>query len=1135
MVRADYLGRALCVFACLLALTLIVPLTSYSQQVAVAEVNGQLTDPSGAAVPGAAVKMIETDRGVSHDTTSNADGRYVLPGLPVGPYRLEVSKTGFKTYLQSGIILQVNDHVTLNVIMQLGAVTESVVVSAGATMVQNETADVSNVVDSSRITDLPLNGRYASQLIVLSGAANMYQTSNPLSGYGDLTGSKSFYSSFALSVAGGQYNGTNYLLDGGDNNDTYAFVNLPFPFPDALQEFSVETDSLPARTGTKAGGVVNVVTKSGTNSLHGDLFEFLRNGDLNARPHPYKGGPVPGTTLAANCVQPSGVTSGSSPGAITGNPCDILHRNVFGGTAGGKLIKDKVFWFMGYQGTRIKQTTTSTTYMPTQDEISTGNLAPFFQSSYWSGIANCAGATAATVTLKTPYFTSGTDQLASGYSFDPAALKMFNTYGVHSQGYVPYGPGTMATNPCGFLQYAVPAIENEDQVIGRMDYTVSSKQSLFGRYFIDDYNQPDANSILQNNNLLLTNNAGVFQRAQTFTLGDTYTLKPTTINSFHFTWDRRRDNRLTYMPNSVTAYGVNAYTEDTGFVLISGPFSVGCGTCNYGHFNVNTWQAADDVDIIRGMHHFSFGVDFIRSQVNTLTNYDNDATFGFGNGFTGITMGDFLMGFNSSMSMSRPQQAAYRVSMPAVYFQDVIHLTKSLTINAGIRWEPFLFPHDIYGRGATFNLQGFIENQRSPSYAAECTSAALAVDPNACPPAGMTFYGDPGQGKAFAANKYLNLAPRLGIAWNPRGDQRQVFRLGAGIFFDDTELWWSQRLTSDPPGIDEIDLTQSSSSPGSGTFCGTFSNPWEDYTPAGCQGTSIYGTPINSTSYKGPFPAVHDFPAGALWVVLPRNVQPLYVAEWTASYQFQFARNWVFSASYIGNKSTHVPLAYSINFSETPYENLGQPGICTYASATTLTATPLCTSGNEIQRAYLNVLAGGLTGTNPKTGAACTLLTCSATTNLGYNELSNGMEMASSDSNGNYNGLLVSVQHRLSDHYTWLVNYTYSKCLDVGQEQGDLNGATWFVNQINRTLDYGPCVWDIRHMFNTSLVATSPFKIQGFKGWLLGGWEIAPNIRVVSGLPFSLGQGDNLLAGGGSSNDNPWLSYAPGCNASECA
>src|SRR5271157_2106108 len=191
MVRADYLGRALCIFACLLALTLLAPLTSYSQQVAVAQVSGQLTDPSGAAVPDAAVKLIETNRGVPHDTTSNGDGRYVLPGLPVGPYRLEVSKTGFKTYVQSGIVLQVNDHVTLNVTMQLGAVTESVVVSAGATMVQNETTDVSNVVDSSRISDLPLNGRYASQLIILSGAANMYQNANPTSGYGDLTGSKS--------------------------------------------------------------------------------------------------------------------------------------------------------------------------------------------------------------------------------------------------------------------------------------------------------------------------------------------------------------------------------------------------------------------------------------------------------------------------------------------------------------------------------------------------------------------------------------------------------------------------------------------------------------------------------------------------------------------------------------------------------------------------------------------------------------------------------------------------------------------------------------------------------------------------------------------------------------------------------
>jgi hypothetical protein len=1154
MVRADYLGRALCVFTCLLALTLFAPLTSHSQQVAVAEVTGQVTDPSGAAVPSATVKMIETDRGVSHDTTSDADGRYVLPGLPVGPYRLEVSKTGFKSYVQSGIILQVNDHVNLNIAMQLGAVSESVVVSSGATMLQTESAAISNVVDSSRISDLPLNGRYATQLIVLAGASVMAQNGggNPTSsasGTGDLSGSKSFFSSFAISVGGGQFNSTNYLLDGGDNNDTYSFTNLPFPFPDALQEFSVETSALPANSGLKSGGVVNVVTKSGTNAFHGDLFEFLRNGDFNARPHPYRGGPQPGSALATNCIQPSGVTSASSPGAITGTPCDILHRNQFGGTAGGKLIRDKVFWFMGYQGTRISQVSTNTTREPTLDEIQTGDFAPYFNdvnstptkgnsTNYWANTPTCSGtftnATSALYNtagnasggtalfgagpvgsadtqdwLQAPYRAGGV--MAGAPNWDVAALKLLTA------GYVPLGPGQGTNpsganyNPCGYYQYQNPQVQNEDQVIGKMDWVVSSKQTLFGRYLIDDFNDPPPFLLQSTNNLLLTSAPGVFQRAQSFTFGDTYSITPTTVNSLHVTWDRRRDDRSAGIPINANFLGVNSYDETSNFLLISGPFSVGSGTGNFGFFNVNSIQEADDVDIIRGRNHYAFGIDVLRTQDNTLSNYDNDGTFGFGSTWSNNSLTDYLLGDWSSYSQSRPQQVAYRGTFPAVYAQDTIRVSNSITVNVGLRWEPQLFPSDIYGRGATFNLQNFLSNVRSPSYANECTAAALAVDPNACPPAGFSFYGDPGVSKAFTADKILLLAPRLGITWSPGGSGKQVFRIGAGIFHDATSAWWGQRLTSDPPGIDEIDLTQGFSNVGAGTFCGTMTSPWEYYTPAGCLSTGT-ANPTN----QGPFPAVHDFPAGALWVLIPPQVKPTYVAEWTASYSAQIARNWSVSLSYLGNKTTHSPLGYSYNFSETPITNIGDPNACFLPAANAVaTATePICTSGNEAERQYLNILAGG----SPTASKV--------TTNLGVNELSGQLELGTDSNNANYNALLATVQHRFSQGFSLLANYTYSHCFDLNEEMNDLNGNTLYENQTNFHANYASCSFDVRHTFNASIVAISPIKGHSWKGWVFGGWQAAPSIHMATGLPVSITQGDASLTGG--SSEGTFASYAPG-------
>ncbi len=214
-------------------------------------------------------------------TVSNTDGSHVFfPNLPVGPYSLEVSSQGFGSYMQSGIILQVGNNVQINISLQVGAVTQQLQVSANAAMVETQDTSISEVVDQRRIVDLPLNGRQATDLIVLSGGASVPPNSSRLA---EGPAGHDYISAAAVSVSGGQINGNNYLLDGGDHNDSANNVNLPFPFPDALQEFSVQTNGVSARYGLHPGAVVNVITKSGTNQFHGDLFEFVRNGDFNAR------------------------------------------------------------------------------------------------------------------------------------------------------------------------------------------------------------------------------------------------------------------------------------------------------------------------------------------------------------------------------------------------------------------------------------------------------------------------------------------------------------------------------------------------------------------------------------------------------------------------------------------------------------------------------------------------------------------------------------------------------------------------------------------------------------------------------------------------------------------------------------
>ena len=266
----------------LLALVLLSACAIFGQAVAIGSVSGTVTDQSGSSVPGATVRMIETDKGTVHTGNTTADGRYTFNNLPTGPYRLEVQANGFKNYSQTGIILQVAENLTQNVALQVGALTETVEVQAGASMVETRDSSISHVIETQRIMDLPLNGRNLTSLLMLSGVATGTMTLNG----GDLTGSKNMGGSNGsgqFSVAGGAANGLNYLLDGGDNNDAFSNVNLPIPFPDAVQEFSVQTNGLPAQYGLHPGGVVNIVTKSGANAFHGDLFEFLRNGDLNAR------------------------------------------------------------------------------------------------------------------------------------------------------------------------------------------------------------------------------------------------------------------------------------------------------------------------------------------------------------------------------------------------------------------------------------------------------------------------------------------------------------------------------------------------------------------------------------------------------------------------------------------------------------------------------------------------------------------------------------------------------------------------------------------------------------------------------------------------------------------------------------
>jgi hypothetical protein len=822
-----------------------------AQTVAVASVSGTVTDPSGSAIAGAVVSVRETDKQIVRSTVTDVQGNYALPELPVGPYRLEVRASGFRIHVESGLVLQVDNNVEINVRMEVGTVNETVEVQANTNLVETKENSISSVVDQTRINELPLDGRQATQLILTLGAAS----------YGDAgdTGSKTFWSSTRISVAGGQGNGTAYLLDGGDNTDAMSNVNMPFPFPDALQEFSVDTSAVSSRFGTHPGATVNAVTKSGSNAFHGDLFEYIRNGDLDAR----------------NFFAPVH---------------DSLKRNQFGGTAGGKIITDKLFFFGGYEGTRNRSNPPqSIAYIPTAASL-TGDFSTLAS-------AGCQSSGKA-LTLKDP---------ATGVPYPGNIIPQADLNPVALAIASKYLPVSSATD-CGKVTYGIPVTGDEDQLVGRVDWIQSAKQTAYARYLFDDYsNPPTFNGV----NLLTTTAPGNLERAQSATVGDTYTFSPTVLNSFHLTFNRVRDNRgPTDTPISPTMLGSDMYSAVPNFLLltINGEFSTFCGTCAPGHFDVTSYQVADDVDVVRGRHQIAAGFNLIRVQNNTISGFDENGTFTFNGSFTGSPLADFMIGTMSDFQQTNPTPDDLRQWVMSFYAQDSFKVSPRFTFNYGLRWEPTFPDPDKYGRGDSFNEAAFFAGQVS------------TVHPTA--PPGLFFKGDPGIPSAMWNGHLANFAPRVGLVWSPHADGRDTLRAGGAILYDSTETWFNERETTNPPFGNDIDVGST----------GTLSNPWAGY--AG-------GNPFPQQ------PGHLFFPTEGTYVNMPINPKPTYVAQWNVTYQRQLKGGWLASASYLGNETTHIWITHEID----PAQYMGT-GACTIAG---ISYTTCSTTSNTNERRLLYV------------------------------------------------------------------------------------------------------------------------------------------------------------------------------------
>ena len=990
----------------------------FAQSAGTASMQGTVTDPTGAAVPNATVTLTNTATSVARATVTDAAGLFSLPNVPVGPYSLSVAAAGFEGFTQKGV-LEVGNSVQVNPQLTVGVATEQVEVQASGVALETETSTFKQVIDQKRITELPLNGRQATQLILVSGGA-VNAPGN------DINGSKTYANTPVIAVAGSQGIYNNYVLDGGTHVDVFTNTNLPYPFPDALHEFSVESNSLPARNGLHPGSLVNVVTNSGSNQWHGTAFEFLRN----------------------NIINSNNFFSTSK---------DTLKRSQFGGTLGGKIITDKLFFFGGYQGTRNRQTSAATGYcVPTAAELS----GDFSQMG-----GNCAKNATNIIDPVTGINISATRKIPTS-SISPQA-----------QNIVKMLPLSQA-DQYGRVNVSIPANYNENQFIGRVDYTWSARHNLFGRYFFTQYYGP---AYFSPTNLLLTTVPGNSQRVQSFTLGDTFIVTPHLVNTFHFTYARRRNNR------GPTAGGINAsslgvnmynYVSDDFRMSITNGFNVGCGTCSPGFFNTNTEDFADDVDYIHGKHQIAFGGEIIRSGQNTSAGYLQNGSFNFGGlasgigGAQGEPMLDFItgrmtsIGASTGFSQSKAQQTAYRLTSFGLYAQDTYHFSPKLTGNLGLRWEPEFIPIDNFHRGSTFSQAAFVAGQRSQVYV------------NA--PAGSFYYGDAGVPPGFTDNRYANISPRGSLTYDLFGTGKTIFRAGAGLMYDTPALYTMQRNASNPPYTNEIDVT----------------------------GTTLLATPWSTYPGGNPFPIANPpqktspFPTNTLYILVPRHIQTPVVQQWTASVEQDLGRAWTMSISYLGNKNSHLWLGYALNPAVYIAGNsTGVAGSCgPLTSSTGLpgAGSPCSSTANSNNRTVLSQI-------NPVQG-------------VGYSPT---MTQIDDGANSSYNGVITAIQHRMSNNFSFLANYTWSHCISLGDSPGDI-AAPSYENSANKRWDRGPCGFDVHHIFNTTFVAASHFtSLHGWASALANNWQLAPIIRITSGVPLNVTSGkDNSLTGIGLDRPN---------------
>jgi len=1118
---------------------------------------GRVADSSGAVLAGVKVTLTNEATGVSSETTTNASGDYGFPQVPVGTYRMEFDLAGFKKNLQRGVNVDLNQIVSVNSVLQIGATKETVEVTSEAPLVDTTSTQLGAVMDSRQVSNLPLNTRDTYQLLQLQpGVMSTVGSSNTLVYGSDNSG--------AVSVNGGRGRANNFSVNGGDANDL--FVNLPTvqPSPDSIQEFRVLTNNFDAEYGRNSGSVVNVVTKSGTNDWHGSTYEFFRNKVLNANEY---------------CLT-----------AADGLPCEKpqFNQNQFGGTFGGPIKKERTFFFASYEGRRIRQgilspavTVPTSQERPSPTNIVNGQIVANFTDVNPGAPTPFTGALAnsSILTNRTGCQTA-TTAIGGGIIQDGApygaAIPGNPLPPIFPTGQIPLA--CMDATAVDLLQFVPNAAGNNDlistvptrairgdQFTVKIDHRINDKQNLSIYYYFNDDRtlNPFADFELTGADVPGFGSI-VAERFQQWNITHTWTINNSTVNEFRFNYNREGQETFQHPANtalvqnscppaptwltSVTGappcfYGdvannvngihpfLGASREGLPSISVSGGFDLGNNSEGELPQTGNSFQWADSLTKVKGNHTLKFGVDVRRQQFNQFYYYNVNGTFSYyggGSNDPGACIGggtlseqcsenlypDFLLGLPDEFGQGSAQVENVRNTGLYLYAQDSWKIKPNLTLNYGFRWELNTPLADIAQHVETFR-----PGQSSTVYPCggpntDCSSQAAV---------GLVVPGDPGVPAGMTQTYYKAFAPRLGIAWSPGNSGKTSIRAGWGLFYNPVEQLVLAQFGAEPPfgGSTTVNETQ-------------FNLPF-----LGQDGVTTYLNPFNGvlSPQRGTPQDWAVFEPIDLYGDFQPHLRTQYSAQYNLTIQRELARDTKLEIGYVGSQGHRLLAIHDINYSN-PQTCVDLAQIATLNAADVLTgpggAQTTCgpliedapfyippntvlpyalqlpyAQSNALLPAGTNVGANGLTlvGLRPYSSPQC-----NPTGPVGNNGCpTNGVPVFTSIlaqdtiAGSAYNSLQVSLEHRFAHGLQFSGAYTFSKSLDEASSfEGILNPLP---GAHNRALS----LFDARDRFVISYYWELPVrKYSGFAGKLLDNWAVSGITTYQTGFPIRITSSSDL-------------------------